>query len=125
MRRKIASAISSILSGLMLYELIFHVSPYYQLSLLTYKVSAIIPFFFFTFLFIISFITLITKKLLQGVLVAVLVTSFLLLRLYGYIQPLYSILIFLLFIILELTFKNGKNHTKDSKNRPQNSPMTK
>lgn len=84
------------------------VSPDQRITFFTIQLPPLIPFFFLLFLFLYCFTTYLTHRGLNGLLVSVFITAYLLLRLNNLTHPIFFLLLLALFIVLELLLTSKK-----------------
>ena len=89
-------------------------APQAEFLLATVTIPAIVLFFVLFFLCVFFLITFLSKKPLQGLLVATFLNLYLLLRYFGFTTLLYLILLLLIFISVELFFRQ-KSKDKERK----------
>ena len=98
----------SFLSLAALVYLILNFSPAFQLSIINFQFSILIPALTLLFIFIFSLFAFILNNSRRGFLLGLLIISYLLLRLNGLTSPFFAILLLILFGVIELFFVKRK-----------------
>lgn len=111
--------IFTIVSGILLGYLIKTFSPYTDFIIYNQQISTIIIFFFLCFFFLFNFVTLLLRNKIQGLLITLLVITYLLLRLYEFTQLFYVLLLLTTFGALELAFLNFKKEKGSTRSKPE------
>jgi len=101
------SLLSIIFTGLFII-VVMYFSPKSNITLMNVRFSSLIPFLFFLFCMLFSWITLITKSKAHGILIACFFVIYLLFRLNRLTDPFFLILLLALFVTLELFISNKR-----------------
>lgn len=105
-RRNIFYLALSFLSILGIIYLIFQTKPEQHLSLSFIHIEPLLLFLFLIFIFFSSLTSYIFKNLRRGILVGLFFASSFILRLYGFGQIFFLIMLAVLFFVVELIFNN-------------------
>lgn len=106
--RKPFFLISGIISLTLFLLYVNFISPDKSITFFSLQLSPLIPFFFLLFLSLYCFTTYLTHRGLNGLLVSVFITAYLLLRLNNLTHPIFFLLLLALFIVLELLLTSKK-----------------
>lgn len=84
--------------------LIVYFPPSYELPVMGFRLSIVVPFFIILFLFIYCLGRLIIRSKKHAIIIGLFVVSYLLFRLNGLTHPLFLILLIALFLVIEFLF---------------------
>src|SRR5437762_14033509 len=91
-----------LLAILLLLYMTYSLPPTYTFLFGSFKIPILIPFFFLLFCTLTGFIGYILKSKTQGVLAGLLFISYLLLRYFGFLHWFFLVLLFVIFILIEI-----------------------